>query len=145
MLGQRGLAGSGFIAERFFRPRASQPTHLDSGFLPDLDGYLGGMLAGDVCRRAQIYTTRCTVLLGEPGMGKSTAMAQRRREVGPHSFFDLRVDGAEDVLRALQNSCAHGDASGAHIVIDSIDEADMTNFSGRLVGVLGRLPPGALR
>jgi hypothetical protein len=145
MLGQGGLAGSDFIAERYFRPRASQPAHLDSGFLPDPDGYLGGMLAGDVCRRAQIYKTQCTVLLGEPGMGKSTAMAQRRREVGPHSFFDLRLDGAEDVLRALQNSCAQGGSSGAHIVIDSIDEADITNFASRFVGALGRLTPGALR
>jgi hypothetical protein len=101
MLGQKGLAGLDFIAERFFRPRASQPTHLDSGFLPDPDGYLGGMLAGDVCRRAQIDGTQCSILLGEPGMGKSTAMEQRRQEVGAESFFDLRADGAEGVARVL--------------------------------------------
>ena len=142
---QRGLAGSTFIAERFFRPRGSQPVSLERGFLADPDGFLGGMLAGDVCRRTEIHPTQCSILLGEPGMGKSTAMEQRREEVRPESFFDLRTCASEEVLLAVRNSCSSGDSSAAHIVIDSVDEADMPNFAARLVGELRRLPPGVLR
>ncbi len=145
VLGQRGLGGSTFIAERFFRPREAQPVSLDGGFLPDPDGILGKTLAGDVRRRAEIHQTECCVLLGEPGMGKSITMAQRRAELPRDSFFDLRTWSAAEVLQAVRSSCLPGASAPAHIVIDSVDEADMPNFAARLVGELERLPNRGLR
>lgn len=141
-LGERGLAGSNFIAERFFRSHGAPPATLENGFLPDPNGFMGRMLAGDVCTRANIHQTACSILLGEPGLGKSTTMLQRQAELPADSlFFDLRRLSAQEVLQTVRN-CSAG---AAHIVIDSVDEADLPSFPSRLVGELDRLPRGTIR
>ncbi len=141
-LGERGLAGSNFIAERFFRSNGGLPATLENGFLPDPNGFMGRMLAGDVCTRADIHQTACSILLGEPGLGKSTTMLQRQAELPADSlFFDLRRLSAQEVLKAVRNL----NAGPAHIVIDSVDEADLPSFPSRLLGELDQLPRGTIR
>lgn len=90
--------------------------------LPDPFGFMGRTLAGDVCTRADMYGTACTVLLGEPGLGKSTSMEQRRLGLPSGTlFFDLRWISAEEVLEGVRQCISN--APAPHIVIDSVDEA----------------------
>jgi hypothetical protein len=143
-LGKSGLAGSTVVAERFYRRRGAPPSSLDNGFLPDPRGFLGKALCPDVCSRAEIYGGQCTVLLGEPGIGKSTAMQQRQSELPTGAlFFDLRMVAADEVLQAVRGSRQVEQA--VHICIDSVDEADVPSFPARFIGELQRLPRGKVR
>jgi hypothetical protein len=143
---RKTLAGSTLVVERFFRPRGKPPTVLDSGFLSDPESPLGKIACSHVCRSVDLTQHRCLVIFGEPGMGKSTTMLERRRSLPPDAtFFDLRYRSGDDVLNAARVAdWVRGDAP-LHLVIDSIDEASSPDFARRLVGTLSEGPAQTLR
>jgi len=65
--------------KRFWCQPAGRINMSDNGFLVDPDAEYGASLNPDVVSLDQISTTACLILLGEPGIGKSTALADEHR------------------------------------------------------------------
>jgi hypothetical protein len=125
------------IVKRYVRPRGTESGVQEDGFLPDMDGAYGKVVCPNTVPFAQAFQTRCTVILGEPGIGKSTAMAQRRQVLGNGAVsFDLRWKPSSAVLACEQLMSWQRGERDLHLVIDSIDEATDTEFARLFVGTL---------
>jgi len=61
---------------RYWSPIASDFRLSDAGYLSDPEGEHGHILNPDAVPFDELRNIPCLVLLGEPGIGKSTAMAQ---------------------------------------------------------------------
>lgn len=118
--------------ERFWCPRDGAYALDDHGFLRDPDAtWFGAQSANPgVVRTDDLGEHRCLVLLGEPGAGKSTAVAAGNRLVAsgvPVLSFDLSAYGSEDRLvrevfddpSIVAWSARSGDLC---LVLDSLDE-----------------------
>jgi hypothetical protein len=108
----------------------------------------------------QASDTPCLVLLSEPGMGKSTTLAQHsellraRGAIGDVVVYeDLRHYASEDRLikkvfeaQDLQRWSQHGTGI-LYLLLDSIDECllQMTNLAALLISQLKELPAERLR
>src|SRR5437870_2389272 len=92
--------------KRFWCPRDGAINLSDMGFLSDPEGERGRILNPYVVPYTSIAGIPCLVLLGEPGMGKSTAMATEQAGIcssvaelgGVSLWFDLRAYQTEDRL-----------------------------------------------
>jgi hypothetical protein len=71
--------------KRFWSLRSSRLVLEPSGFLVDPDGTYGKVLNPEVKHFSEIDATPCLVLLGEPGIGKSTADTAGNTQYGPRS------------------------------------------------------------
>jgi len=120
--------------QRFWAPRPLLATHDDAGFLVDpADGWRAAMGAG-VVPLASLDASPILILLGEPGMGKSTevaADAERLRAFGGSEdsvlFVDLRDFESVVHLRTSvfggHQMAAWRDGSGRlTLIFDSLDE-----------------------
>ena len=125
----------------------------DRGYLADPD--IGGPYSNPhLVPFETINEDPCLVLLGEPGIGKSTALAthvletQQRSSTEMHCLhFDLRAYGSEQRLqRALFDHPEivswQGDTSALHLFLDSLDESllRIDTVTDMLVEELGRWP-----
>ncbi len=119
--------------ERFWCPRGGTYTLDDHGFLRDPNAtWLGTQSANPgVVRTDDVREHHCLVLLGEPGTGKSTAVAETARLVPTGVSlvsFDLGAYGSEDrLVREVFDDPSIVSWSGGYgqlcLVLDSLDEA----------------------
>lgn len=119
--------------ERFWCPRDGAYTLDDHGFLRDPDTTWFGKQSASpgVLRTQDLREHRCLVLLGEPGTGKSTAVAEEARLVAtgvPVLSFDLAAYGSEDrlVREVFDDPSIVAWSAGSGqlcLVLDSVDES----------------------
>ena len=122
--------------KRFWYPRAGQISLADSGFLLDPESEHAKYHASDAVSFESINNTQCMVLLGEPGMGKSTALRAEfeslRNETSSSSdsalWFDLRDYSSDDRLERKIFQCEEiqrwlNSEHVLHLFFDSLDEA----------------------
>lgn len=121
--------------KRFWCPREGKLNLSDSGYLWDPDSEFGSIYNPDVVPFGSISNVPCLALLGEPGIGKSTAMQSQKesidREVAERGDASLWID-----LRAYQTdvrlvqalfevpafkSWVNGNHR-LHLFLDSLDE-----------------------
>ena len=118
----------------------------DDGFLAD-PGSRQGLFSPnpDLELADEILSHRCVVLLGEPGMGKSTELERHRNSLAStnvsYEFIDLMGYGdearfVEDLDNALE---ALGGVQTPHLLIDSLDECR------RRIPTVGRLLGSRIR
>jgi len=121
--------------KRFWCPRGEVILLTDRGYLADPD--VGGPYSNPYLVPFEtIAGNPCLVLLGEPGIGKSTALAthvletQQRSSTEMHCLhFDLRAYGSEQRLQRVlfdhpEIVSWQGDATSAlHLFLDSLDES----------------------
>ena len=118
--------------ERFWCPRDDAYTLDADGFLRDPTATSFGMQSANpgAIRTGELGEHRCLVLLGEPGAGKSTAIAETARLAGdgvPVVSINLASYGSEDrLVREVFNDpeiVAWAVGSGPLLlVLDSLDE-----------------------
>jgi len=70
--------------KRFWYPRSANFRLLDGGYLSDPEAEYGSIINPDAVSLEGLANTRCLVLLGEPGIGKSTVLQA--------SHANLRID-----------------------------------------------------
>ncbi len=108
----------------------------DRGYLADPD--IGGPYSNPhLVPFETIAEDPCLVLLGEPGIGKSTALAAHVLEIQQRSspemhclYVDLRAYGSEQRLQRVlfdhpEIASWQGDTSVLHLFLDSLDESLM--------------------
>lgn len=144
---------------RYWCPRDGSLGLDQQGYLTDPSQKYGAHLNPQVRTFDQIAETRCLVLLGEPGIGKSTALksarpaAQAALKSGDFLLWnDLREFSSEDRLyRTLFESpewktwlSGTGDL---HLVLDSLDEVRIriSNVTQMLATALEHAPHGRLK
>lgn len=141
--------------KRFWCPPDGRINLSDRGFLVDPEEPFGAALNGDVVPWDTTSTKPCLILLGEPGIGKSSAMASERERMV------RAIQGTEDQvlpvdLRRYQSdqrlhehvfesvvvkTWKEGDGR-LHLFLDSMDECLMRieNIGPILLGELSELP-----
>lgn len=140
------MTQSTFRAPRFFRSLDVPPASGDGGFLPDVDTDIGRAFAKESRRIEELLKYPCLVILGEPGIGKSTVMEERKKGLPPEAeFYDLRFAPATAVLGSEGLRRWQIGDGPFHLVIDSLDESPDAHFANHLVGALRKGPPQALR
>lgn len=124
------------VVPRFWLPPDQALNLADAGFLPDPEDTLGGAYNPTLAAAPQLREIGCLVLLGEPGLGKSTALgaeANALRELvgdGPDRVLavDLGATSQESVLRRrifeAEDHLRWRNGDGVlHLLLDSLDEA----------------------
>jgi len=132
----------------------------DDGYLADPEAKYWRALNPDLVALSTLRELRCLVLLGEPGIGKSTAVdedyADLTRAGAPLGAkcvrFDLRSYGSEDriVQTVFEGEAFRGwrkDASLLYLYLDSLDECTVrvANVAALLGEQLERVPHQRLR
>ncbi|HEX8672338.1 MAG TPA: hypothetical protein VF710_10625, partial [Longimicrobium sp.] len=147
--------------ERFWCPRESAFSLEDGGYLVDPTSEWGRGYHPHVVPFHELAAAPCLVLLGEPGMGKSTAVARehaRARQVArsagysPPLFVDLRAYGSEDRLFNRLTTAADIQAwvesdAVLDLFLDSLDECllRVDTLAAMLPEVMESLPRDRLR
>jgi hypothetical protein len=121
--------------KRFWHPISESVSLSDDGFLYDPDAELGGQLNPHAVPWERIHDAPCLALLGEPGIGKSTALAQEMTAVADQVAAEggalLLVDLGEygDETRLIQEVFSSAEftrwAAGVHVLhllLDGLDE-----------------------
>jgi hypothetical protein len=141
--------------KRFWCRREGRYSLIDDGFLVDPDSELAKYYPTDAVPFESIASSRCLVLLGEPGSGKSTAM---RREytvaetatagTGDYALWvdlreystDLRL--SDKVFNSLKIQEWRNGTQILRLFLDSLDESllRIDNISDVLRGELRELP-----
>ena len=67
--------------KRFWCPREGQYSLADRGYLVDPTTETGKLEQEDVCSFEDVSQVQCLILLGEPGIGKSTALNAERFDI----------------------------------------------------------------
>lgn len=129
------MSGKTYNWKRFWCPRTGKINLTDGGYLTDPDSKWGHIHNPDVVPFEKIANTKCLVLLGEPGIGKSSTMRleenalnTRIKEEGDEvSWIDLRSYGSEDrLVRSLFESPTFlswiKGNHRLHLFLDSLDE-----------------------
>ncbi len=147
--------------DRFWCPREASFSLEDAGYLVDPTTEWGRRYYPHVVPFAELGATPCLVLLGEPGIGKSSAVAREYGRVrqlahsagsSPPLSIDLRAYGSEDRLfRRLTGApeiraWADGDAM-LDLFLDSLDECllRVDTLAAMLPEALEHLPTDRLR
>ena len=134
--------------KRFWCPRDGQMNLGDRGFLFDPDSEYGPILNPGVVPFDRIAAKPCLVLLGEPGIGKTTAMknefqavyAQTRGTRDDVWLLDLGIFGSyTELSKALfDDPKFHNWLSGSyvlHLFLDALDECRLeVKTVARLLG-----------
>ena len=121
--------------KRFWCPRTGRINLTDGGFLYDPDGYKSEVYNPDLVTLEAISDTRCLILLGEPGLGKTQALRTEQslleskiEQAGQTLLFvDLAQYGSEDrLIRELFSSPEflswEQGSHQLHVFLDSFDE-----------------------
>ena len=145
--------------KRFWCPREEAFSLEDNGYLIDPEAEWGGEVQPNVVAFDQIQNVPCLLLLGEPGIGKSTAMESERDSIKSRAVageakvrrLDLRSYGDEQRLcHALFDhpkfiGWKRGDHS-LHLFLDSWDECllRIETVSALLIEELSKQPVDGL-
>jgi predicted NACHT family NTPase len=155
MNGRGVMAGILYNWKRFWCPRGGRINLWDRGFLADPDGEWGSALNPDVVPFQAVAQFPCLILLGEPGIGKSTALrgeCDRAQEGAAKSgrethWVDLQAYQTDSRLHqdVFESSALCSWRQGTHhldLFLDSLDECRMRidNVSAVLTSELERLP-----
>lgn len=121
--------------QRYWYPRGQPVALIDGGYLPDPEQHRAYIDHGLLVPFSVICTHPCLVLLGEPGIGKSTAMAQEQATIDAAitgtgaevMHLDLRSYGSESSLMRdlFDDSGFRAWVAGTHelyLYLDSLDE-----------------------
>jgi hypothetical protein len=125
-----------YLAPRFWSPHGALLQLDQVGFLPDPEEPYGQAANPQSRRLGALKEIGCLVLLGEPGLGKSTALRSARSDLlngttdAEHLVLDvdLGATGEEQVLRSrifgseIFQSWSQGEGT-LHLQLDSLDEA----------------------
>jgi len=137
--------------KRFWCPRTGRISLSDYGYLYSPDAEYGKHLNPDVIPFAEMASIPCLVLLGEAGMGKSTAVEQAYQEIKNTGakclWFPLGDYGSEPELcqaifrGAILQDWLQGDEH-LYLFLDSLDEGrlNIKNLARILKRELGKLP-----
>src|SRR4051794_26526821 len=95
------------VVPRFWLPPEESLNLADSGFLPDPGEGFGAAYNPSVLASSELPESGCLILIGEPGLGKSTALQAEadalhaQIDAGPDDVLavDLGATGEETVLR----------------------------------------------
>ena len=144
-----------FNWERFWYPRGSGLNLSDDGYLPDPYSITGKIANPELVSLSEIHDAKALVLLGDPGMGKSSVLLGeeplfRNKPNDPrdqHLFVNLRSYQTDSHLTAdIFNSPILKDwLTGTHtlnLFLDSLDEGllSIRVLAALLVGELKKLP-----
>lgn len=129
------MPGENYYWKRFWCPRDGNLNLHDGGYLVDPDGQYGRHWNADLRPFGSIADLSCLVMLGEPGMGKTSTMRSERRAIdvsvradgGDTLWLDLRSCGSEyQLVRKLFESekieSWLADDYHLHVFLDSLDE-----------------------
>jgi predicted NACHT family NTPase len=145
---------------RFWYPRGAPITLAGGGFLLDPESVYGVHCNPHVVPFSQIAGKPCLVLLGEPGIGKTTALERHRAETeaaiqqaGGTLFWRNLNAYQSDVLlvrSVFEDPVFNGWRSGngiLHLFLDSLDECliRIDTLAALLAQELGRAPIERLR
>ncbi|WP_437658711.1 metallophosphoesterase [Sorangium sp. So ce1182] len=139
---------------RFWCRRDGQIVLGEGGYLLDPEGEYGRRLNPDVVPFDHLAGMPCLVLLGEPGIGKSTAMARQITELRAQLAqgeallaVDFRCEPDPDkALFSKPKFQSWLDGSVVlHLFIDSLDECPDPRVAARLLGQLSEGPRKKLR
>ncbi len=158
--------------KRFWSPRGTSPPLWEDGYLLDLEAWGSSAFADlfgspDLAYRAtslrplsKIVSLPCLVLLGEPGIGKSTVLdeeysrAEDELAAGGDRFLRLRLEGFGDESRLLRESFEKPEfqdwVRGGHVFhlfFDSLDECRLRidQIAALLGAEFQKLKPHAAR
>jgi len=142
-----------FNWKRYWCPREGAFNLSDGGYLVDPEGEYGHFFAEDVRPYKDISTTPCLVLLGEPGIGKTTALEEiylSESENYQTVRLDLGEFSSDDRLfrHFIENEPVKAWRDGSHILsvlLDSLDECRVANIAKVLSCELARMPTERLR
>jgi len=124
--------------KRFWCPGDASFSLADDGFLYDPDAKYGNHLNPRVVPFSQLHGAACLVLLGEPGIGKSTAVEQEvaaakaefRASANVVVAINLGEYGDEtrlvhDVFGSQEMAGWRTGSHGLHLFLDSLDECGL--------------------
>lgn len=124
-----------FPWKRFWCPRSGSLNLADGGYLVDPDADHGAIFNPDVVGFEKLVDIPCLALLGEPGIGKSTALEVQRAVVeqgiadagNAVLWIDLKEFGDESrLIRAVFESPEFSNwlrgTYSLHLFLDSLDE-----------------------
>lgn len=142
-----GVAGEYLVARRFWVAQGTEYAVSDGGFLSDPDQELGSAVSPGLVTLESIRTLNCAVLLGESGMGKSTALhltygTEERSSSG--NVTTRRIDlGFIDSSQSLHDAVTDSDAPLAadgilELVFDSLDLCPMSYAVDAIARELGK-------
>lgn len=149
-----------FNWKRFWYPRGTSLNLADDGYLPDPDSQSGKAWNKDVVPFEEISGLRALVLLGDPGMGKSTILSEQKTvsetkhhdSSEKHLFIDLRSYQTDSRLAAdlFESPIFKEWLAGTHILnlsLDSLDEGllSIQVLAAWLVDEFKKLPSERLR
>ena len=143
------------VVDRFWARPEAGPILEPAGFLIDPLAPASRWLASEARSTEDLSGERCLVLLGELGMGKTTAVREHGLEPQGASAeccsFDLSAYGSEDRLAARVFESPSVDAwiAGEHdlcIVLDGFDDAQtrVRNLGSMVADYLGSWPTDRL-
>jgi predicted NACHT family NTPase len=141
--------------KRFWCPREGSLSLHDGGYLVDPEGPYGQHWNADLHPFDSIAVSTCLVMLGEPGMGKTSTMQSERKAIdvrvraggGDTLWLDLRSCGSEYQLarKFFESqkfaSWLAGDYH-LHVFLDSLDECRLRveNVASVLADELEEIP-----
>jgi hypothetical protein len=107
---------------RFWYPRSADFRLTDRGYLIDPEGEHGRLLNPEAVSLDGLYSVPCLVLLGEPGIGKTTAL----READATLKFDLGAYQTDTSLteEVFRNPEVQAWSRGTHPLSLSFDGLD---------------------
>lgn len=131
-----------FDIPRFVRPRDERSAASD-GYLKDPEGLLGPSRAAHVLPFERAFERQCSIILGEPGIGKSTAFAQRRRSLPPEA---LVINLAKEPLLTSSRFLEWQQVGGElRLVLDSLDETFEPSLVNQLSSILRKADVAKLK
>jgi predicted NACHT family NTPase len=149
------MSNTRFCWKRFWHPRGSSLNLTDDGYLPDPDTQSGRISNKNVVSFEEISDAKGLVLLGDPGMGKSTILSEqesiwkskRHDSKGKSLFINLRSYQSESRLAAhlFESSTFKEWLAGTHtlhLFLDSLDEGllSIRVLAAYLLDELKKLP-----
>jgi len=149
------MAGILYNWKRFWCPRGGRINLSDGGFLVDPDERWGSAMNPDVVPFGSVAHFPCLILLGEPGIGKSTALEGERDRAeeraassgGETHWVDLRAYQTDSRLHQdlFESPALCSWRQGTHhldLFLDSLDECRMRidNVAAVLANELEQLP-----
>lgn len=143
-------------APRYWCPRAGNLSLDDDGYLLDPETFLGQHVNGDLVTSEEVVRNgHCVVLLGEPGMGKSTVtkglLSTGTDLVGGAVFrYDLGAYASEErlVAEVFRNEDLErwrNDPQPLLLILDSYDECRISTLPRIVEAEIARLASAQLR